>query len=560
MVYCKVLFNIVVFCREMYMKDFFELGYEHEKSGDYLRAIELYEIAASNGHDEAECRLGSIYRFGRGVQKDYEKAFYWYYRSADKGNSYAMSNIGSMYRFAQGVEKNYDIAFEWYMKSAEKDNDYAQQNLGSMYRFGEGRPRDTAQALFWYTKSAKQGNMFAQSNLGSMYRLGDGVKRDFSKAYFWYSKAASQGYAFAKYELGILYYHGFGVEKDYAMAFSLLKEYEDDTFLDFSKNGEAFYYIGQCYRYGLSVDKDLRGAKSYFEKALEAGFNCRLTLEMIKRDIGERGKLGLTKEYAVKLLSSNLSNQDLLIRIEKDLQNDFGRIWEMLKSNAKQSLISGMFYYVTTIGFGEEIYKNLDFTNVVALLSKALETELVEFFGKGYIEFLRDIKGIPASEFDPDVHRFVRYSPPWKKEKENITYCDESCYYGFSLGSLYYLIGVENLTALGLADSERKAYRKMIKGRYKTINPLMREYSKLLFREDAFGMDDFNESVVNYLIDFAEDIKCIKDIRNPADHGVVVDSSHAEFCSDVLIKVYKILTEFLDKVSSKYIEKSLYDL
>jgi hypothetical protein len=279
---------------------------------------------------------------------------------------------------------------------------------------------------------------------------------------------------------------------------------------------------------------------------------------MIKRDLGERGKLGETRDYAQKLLTLNLSNQELLNTVERDLQTDFGQIWDKLKSNAKQSLISGMFYYVTTIGMGEEIYKNLDFTNVVALLSKALETELVEFFGRGYIEFLRDIKKIPPCVFDPDEHRFVKYSPPWKKEKENIVYCDESNYYGFSLGSLYFLIGVENITALGDNETVMKAYRKKIKGRYKTIHPLMKEYAKLLFNKDAFGTADFEESVINYLIDFAEDIKCIKDIRNPADHGVVVNCSHAEFCSDVLIKVYKILTEFLDKVSPQYIDKSLF--
>lgn len=85
----------------------------------------------------------------------------------------------------------------------------------------------------------------------------------------------------------------------------------------------------------------------------------------------------------------------------------------------------------------------------------------------------------------------------------------------------------------------------------------MREYAKLLFSSTAFGESDFDEAVVNYLIDFAEDIKCIKDIRNPADHGTIVNCTHAEFCSDVLVKVYKILTDFLDKVSPEYIEKSL---
>ena len=537
------------------MSTAFEQGYAYEKQGDFLHAIEYYEIASTEGHDEAECRLATIYRFGRGVPKDYEKALHWYYRSAEKGNSYAQSNIGSMYRFGQvgpEFEKNYDLAFEWYTKAAEQGNDYAEQNIGSMYRFGEGRERNVEEALYWYHRSAKQGNMFAQSNLGSMYRLGDGIKRDYPQAFYWYSKAAEQGYTYAKYELGVLYYNGQGVEKNHALAYSLLKEYEDETFLDFAKNGEAFYYLGECCRHGLGTKKDMQLAKSYYEKALDAGFNCRLTLEMVKRDLGERGQMGATREYASKLLSSGKSNAELLKIIEQDLRNDFGSRWDMLKSNAKTALISGMFYYVITIGCGKEVYEALDFTNVVGTLSKALETELMEFFGKGYVEFLRDIKGIPASEFDPDDCRFVKYSPPWKKEKENIVYCDDSNYFGFALGALYFLIGVENVSSY--ADA---AYRKKIKGRQKTINPLMREYAKLLFSRSAFGENDFDEAVVNYLIDFAEDIKCIKDIRNPADHGTIVNCTHAEFCSDVLVKVYKIMTEFLDRVSPEYIEKSL---
>ena len=103
-----------------------------------------------------------------------------------------------------------------------------------MYRFGEGRNKDPIQALHWYSKSAEQGNMYAQCNIGSMYRLGEGLKRDYVKAYYWYSQSAKNGYVYAKYELGVLYYNGFGVEKNYDKAFSLLKEYEDDTFLDFA--------------------------------------------------------------------------------------------------------------------------------------------------------------------------------------------------------------------------------------------------------------------------------------------------------------------------------------
>ena len=141
--------------REIDISTAFEQGYAYEKQGDFLRAIEYYEIASTEGHDEAECRLATIYRFGRGVPKDYEKALHWYYRSAEKGNSYAQSNIGSMYRFGQvgpEFEKNYDLAFEWYTKAAEQGNDYAEQNIGSMYRFGEGRERNAEEALYPHRK------------------------------------------------------------------------------------------------------------------------------------------------------------------------------------------------------------------------------------------------------------------------------------------------------------------------------------------------------------------------------------------------------------------------
>ena len=42
MVYCKVLFNIVVFCREIYMKDFFELINKRQsvRSYDSTKTVE----------------------------------------------------------------------------------------------------------------------------------------------------------------------------------------------------------------------------------------------------------------------------------------------------------------------------------------------------------------------------------------------------------------------------------------------------------------------------------------------------------------------------------------
>ena len=109
------------------MSNFFEQGLEFENKNDYENALRLYLQAAEQNHDMAECRIGNIYRFGRGIAKDYEKALYWYHRSAKKGNSLAQSNIGSMYRFGQGVPKDPLTALKWYNLSAEQNNDFAKQ-------------------------------------------------------------------------------------------------------------------------------------------------------------------------------------------------------------------------------------------------------------------------------------------------------------------------------------------------------------------------------------------------------------------------------------------------
>lgn len=572
-----------------YNKDIFDEGYGYEKQGDLASAIECYNSAAKEGDCRAECRLGLAYRFGRGVPRDSEKALYWFRRSANKGNSLAMSNIGSMYRFGQGVERDYDEAFKWYTASAKLNEQYAQQNLGSMYRFGEGRAKDTEKAFYWYSKAAEQGNMYSQCNLGSMYRLGDGVERDYEKAFYWYSLAADQGYAYAKYELGVLYYRGLGVEQNFKLAFALLKEYEDDEILDFEKNGEAFYYLGQCYHNCRGVDYDitdestmaerLRLAKEYYVKALEHKFNCKLAYEMVKRDLGERDRGGITREYAMTLLKSGVDRQELFEMIELDMKKEFGSSWDKLMESAQKALISGMFYYVSNMRCGEEVCSYIDFTNVVATLAKALEIELAEFFGKQYIEFLRDVKKIPPEQFHPDKHRFVTVAP-WKaktysykdeksgqtyhvkKSGDGIEYCDERNNYGFSLGALYYVIGVDTVPMSDAAILEQKAYRGIKKSKkganfLRVIDSNMREYSKILFREDAFQYVDFEEGAVNYLIDLAEDVRYLKELRNAADHAVIVNASHAEFCGDVLIKVYRIISDFIEKISPECIKKSL---
>lgn len=518
------------------MSKLFKKGYEYEKQGDYANALSIYLQEAELGNDEAECSIGNIYRFGRGYPKDYEKALYWYHRSAERGNSYAESNIGSMYRFGQGVEKNYSLALEWYLKSAEKDNDYAAQNIGSMYRFGEGVDVDYRKALEWYLKAAEKENKFAQSNIGCMYRFGEGVDQDYRQAFHWYSLAAQQGYVYAKYELGVLYYHGHGIEHDGNKAFSLLTEYERDTWLDFKKNGEAYYYLGECHKNGVGTSQNFVEAEKCYQKAIELGFNCQYALSIVQNEIDESAEQNLMREYADKILHGKVPTNELYTKVSKDLSRDFGELWSLLTTESQRFLITAMVTYVSFYSMGGQIYGNLDFSSVITQMFKALERELGRYLYVDYLNYLR------FNEIDPNTFRRKR-SFIKRVSKNTLEYKDASDLSEFTLGSLNLTIGYDRASG-----DAKGAYNKAdgLKGQ---IDRTMYDYLKSIFKSELFTRSNIECEITDYMISVYQEVKSIADsLRNPAAHSEIMKCKRAEVCGNYLIKVKKLLIHFLDKL------------
>lgn len=551
--------------------------------------------AAECGDLEAQRRICSNCRFWwMASPEEPEKIFRYLINLVEENpdDLICQSILAEMYCTGKGTSVDYQKAaeiFEYIVrKETNGDKDElknSQWHLGLLYENGHGVNKNMDRAIQLYEASYKNRSPVGAFYLARQYRTGEFIDQDIDKYFKLLKYAADKGVAPAINALGQEYCSGEFKERDYKKAFDIWSGGSVWNISDKSL-GERHFYLGQCYHNCRGVDYDiadestkierLKKAKEHYKKALEYGFNCRLALAMVNRDLGERSKGGDTRSYAQELLKSNVDKSELLTHVEISLEKDFGEYWNILKDNAKQALISGMFYYVMNISCGDEVCEKVDFTNVVATLSKALEIELAEFFGKGYIEFLRDIKKIPAHKFDPEYNKFVLYlSRPYGrkfvrdenayviKREAKVEYCDERNNYGFSLGSLYYIIGVETIPMSDPQILESKLHRQIVETKrgasVRTINPYMQEYARLLFREDAFGEGDFDEAAVNYLIDLAEDVRFIKDIRNPADHAVIVNRNNAEVLSDALIKTadYKILCDLLGKISPEYIQKSL---
>ena len=114
----------------------FLLGvFYHITSGhlDELKAREMYELAAKQGHIKAQFSLGNSFYHG-------------YYNGA----------------------VNYAEAVKWYIIAANQGEPQAQYELGVCYETGRGVKQNTEEAISWYKKAAKQGESFAQDRIKAL--------------------------------------------------------------------------------------------------------------------------------------------------------------------------------------------------------------------------------------------------------------------------------------------------------------------------------------------------------------------------------------------------------
>lgn len=180
------------------------------------------EARAKNSSDiadqqEACHRLGHIYKFGIGVEKDLVKAFHFFLqgamlehsesmfevtyflpdldrekkirmleKAAVRGSAAAHYNLGVLLGESDSNEKNCALQIHHYKLAAARDFLPAYYNLGWMYQNGSADVIDYQQAIFWYELAANKNHLEAINNLGEIYLLGQSGKIDKAEALKWF--------------------------------------------------------------------------------------------------------------------------------------------------------------------------------------------------------------------------------------------------------------------------------------------------------------------------------------------------------------------------------------
>jgi TPR repeat protein len=107
-----------------------------EGSQDNLKASLLFDLAAKQGHPQAQCKLGIMYLKGQGVSKSNKKAFRFFREAAKNGSPKALYNLGVMYYFENPVvdivDDNDQEAYRLFTLAANKGHTEAKYFLKKM--------------------------------------------------------------------------------------------------------------------------------------------------------------------------------------------------------------------------------------------------------------------------------------------------------------------------------------------------------------------------------------------------------------------------------------------
>jgi len=265
----------------------FEKGGEHfRKSGakNEQEAAKWYRLAAERGHAEAQQRLGYLYYYGQGVDKDWSESAKWYRLAAEQGDGQALNELGHIYYSGgNGVVKDYAEAAKWYRLAAERGDEFAKKRLIDMVKSGEGV----------VAAQADQMSADEQYAMGEKYNYGwSGVKKDYKEAAKWYRLASERGHTNAQSQLGRIYFYGeetIGKDHKEAAKWFRLAAAQGDKFakeclVKMAENGSAGvewqadqmssdeqYAMGKKYDYGTVVAKDYKEAAKWFRLAADRG-------------------------------------------------------------------------------------------------------------------------------------------------------------------------------------------------------------------------------------------------------------------------------------------------
>jgi TPR repeat protein len=237
-------------------------------------AVQLFKAAARLGCTDAQVKLGQCYYHGFGTKKDLDKAIRLFKLGANAGDSEAQRYLGYCCIRGIGIEKNVPLAVELLSASAESGDVDSMFQLGIHLYEGKDMPQDIQAAFEVWMRAAQKGHLKAQYYVGELYRMR--TPADAIEAVFWFQRSSQKGYELATNALGNCYRDGFGVAKNMNEAVRLYRQAAKKGF------DEAQASLAHCYAHGLGVAKNVEEAIKWYRAASTTVKSAKLFIEIME--------------------------------------------------------------------------------------------------------------------------------------------------------------------------------------------------------------------------------------------------------------------------------------
>src|SRR4030095_13411150 len=88
----------------------FDEGVNAYTAKNYKLALARLTPFPESGDARAQSYLGSMYEYGRGVERDYREALRWLVMAAEQGDTYSQAHAGYLYEQGLGVARDHKLA------------------------------------------------------------------------------------------------------------------------------------------------------------------------------------------------------------------------------------------------------------------------------------------------------------------------------------------------------------------------------------------------------------------------------------------------------------------
>lgn len=309
---------------------------------DRRRAVELYRLAARQGHVESRFNLALLLAKDGADRRAPLEALAWFEAAAADGHTEAAALAGQMLARGQAraglpvsperarplleqaaearhpgaqlelalllLHSDAPAAERWLQAAADQGIATAQSQLGHLYDSGApGVPADRQQALMWYREAAKQGDTSAQSWLGWAYDTGNGVAADPRLALRWYERAAQRDDATAQVNLALLHQAGRGTPRSTEQALYWFEQA--------AQQGETSALSGLAWLLATARDPAVRDAQRALRLARAAVERepSAETLDALAAALAENGRFDdavATQQQAIAALDGDTQAND----------------------------------------------------------------------------------------------------------------------------------------------------------------------------------------------------------------------------------------------------------